>query len=430
MKILVVDDNQMNLTIVRHYLEELPGITDIFICRNSKDVKAIVDENAIDILILDIIMPDISGLELLKQFRENEKYDSMPIIMLTALDDTESYRHCFELGAFDYITKPINGMEFKSRLKVAVESKIKSNKLQQLVAVTQKQNEELKEINAKLTEAKFQLVQSEKMAAIGQLAAGLAHEINNPMSYVNSNYEFLRKYFLRLSDFLHYIDNRLRVPIHQHKQEALCEAATEVIAKYDAYQFNLILDELDNILSDSEDGIQRVTKIIKSLRVFTRSARDDEKSSYDLLDLIHQVFLISKNEIKYVAYIEIDVPDDIILYCNGVQLAQVFVNILVNAAQAIKSQNRSDMGKIRVTARHTDNSIVIQFEDDGPGIPKENLSKIYEPFFTTKDIGKGTGLGLSISYDIIVNKHNGSIQVQSEYGHGCIFTIILPVIST
>lgn len=430
MKILVVDDNQMNLTIVRNYLEELPGITDIFICRKPEEVKTIVDVNEIDILILDIIMPGISGLELLKQFREADTYDNMPIIMLTTLDDTASYKQCFELGAFDYITKPINGMEFKSRLKVAIESKINSNKLQRLVAVTQKQNEELKEINAKLTEAEFQLVQSEKMAAIGQLAAGLAHEINNPMSYVSSNYEFLRKYFLRLSDFLHYIDQRLRVPFHDNRKEALCEAAAEIIAKYDAYQFNLILDELQSILSDSEDGIQRVTKIVQSLRVFTRSVKDDEKSSYDLLDLFHQVFLISKNEVKYVAKLELAIPDDIILYCNGVQIAQVFVNIIVNAAQAIKSQKRRNMGKIRVAARQAGKDIIIQFEDDGPGIPKENLSKIFEPFFTTKEIGRGTGLGLSISYDIIVNKHNGSINVRSEYGHGCVFTIVLPMVST
>jgi signal transduction histidine kinase len=430
MKILVVDDNPINLTIVRNHLEDLPGITDIFICKNPKEVKAIVDDNAIDILILDIIMPDISGLELLKLFRSDDRYNNMPIIMLTSLDDTASYKECFELGAFDYITKPINGMEFKSRLKVAIESKINSNKLQRLVAVTQEQNEELKEMNARLTEAEFQLVQSEKMAAVGQLAAGLAHEINNPMSYVSSNYEFLKKYFLRVSDFLHYIDQRLRPSSPYQNKDALWEAASEVIARYDAYQINLILDELQNILSDSEEGIHRVTKIVQSLRVFTRSVKDDEKSSYDLLDLFHQVFLISKNEVKYVANVEIDVPDDIILYCNGVQIAQVFVNILVNAAQAIKSQKRYNMGTIRVVAKQAGPDIMIRFEDDGPGIPKENLSKIFEPFFTTKEIGKGTGLGLSISYDIIVNKHNGSINVKSEYGHGSVFTIILPMVST
>ena len=429
MKILAVDDNPMNLTIVRNYLEEIPGITDIFICRESEDVKTIVDDNAIDILILDIIMPGISGLELLKLFRADDRYDNMPIIMLTSLDDTASYKQCFALGAFDYITKPINGVEFKSRLKVAIESKINSNKLQQLVAVTQKQNEELKEINAKLTEAEFQLIQSEKMAAVGQLAAGLAHEINNPMSYVSSNYEFLEKYFLRISDFLHFTEKRLRPLSPLQSKEALWEAASEVISRYDAYQINQILDELQSILSDSEEGIHRVTKIVQSLRVFTRSVKDDEKSSYDLLDLVHQVFLISKNEVKYVANLEIDVPEDIILYCNGVQIAQVFVNILVNAAQAIKSQKRYNMGTIRIVARQTDPNIIIRFEDDGPGIPKENLSKIFEPFFTTKEIGKGTGLGLSISYDIIVNKHNGSINVRSEYGHGCVFTIVLPIVS-
>ena len=430
MKILVVDDNQMNLNIVQHYLEEIPGITDIFICKNPDKVKSIVDEHNIDILILDIIMPRISGLDLLKMFREEDQYDNMPIIMLTSLDDEQSYKQCFELGAFDYITKPINGMEFKARLKVAIESKINSNKLQRLVAVTQKQNEELKEINAKLTEAEFQLLQSEKMAAVGQLAAGLAHEINNPMSYVSSNYEFLRNYFLRLSNFLRYLEDRLSKHLDTQINDPFFPIASEIMVRFREFKIHGILDELQNILSDSEDGIQRVTKIVKSLRVFTRSVKDDEKSSYDLLDLIHQVYLISQNEIKYVANVEIDIPDDIILYCNGVQIAQVFVNLMVNAAQAIKSQNRKDMGRIQIIGRKTGQDIIIRFTDDGPGITKENIKKIFEPFFTTKEIGKGTGLGLSISYDIIVNKHKGSIDVKSEYGHGSVFTVVLPVVST
>jgi two-component system NtrC family sensor kinase len=430
MKILVVDDNQMNLNIVQHYLEEIPGITDIFICKNPDKVKSIVDEHNIDILILDIIMPRISGLDLLKMFREEDQYDNMPIIMLTSLDDEQSYKQCFELGAFDYITKPINGMEFKARLKVAIESKINSNKLQRLVAVTQKQNEELKEINAKLTEAEFQLLQSEKMAAVGQLAAGLAHEINNPMSYVSSNYEFLRNYFLRLSNFLRYLEDTLSKHLDTQINDPFFPIASEIMVRFREFKIHGILDELQNILSDSEDGIQRVTKIVKSLRVFTRSVKDDEKSSYDLLDLIHQVYLISQNEIKYVANVEIDIPDDIILYCNGVQIAQVFVNLMVNAAQAIKSQNRKDMGRIQIIGRKTGQDIIIRFTDDGPGITKENIKKIFEPFFTTKEIGKGTGLGLSISYDIIVNKHKGSIDVKSEYGHGSVFTVVLPVVST
>ena len=204
----------------------------------------------------------------------------------------------------------------------------------------------------------------------------------------------------------------------------------ELLEQNEQLNINYALHELDSILADSEDGIMRVTKIINSLRVFTRSSKDDEKSSFDLLDLIHQVFLISKNEIKYYANVDINIPDDIIIYCNGVQIAQVFVNILVNAAHAIKSQHREEMGTILISANKSGHNVVIHFQDDGPGIPKENLNKVFEPFFTTKEIGKGTGLGLSISYDIIVNKHNGSIDVKSEEGKGTVFTIILPMVST
>ncbi|NLZ82101.1 MAG: response regulator [Clostridiales bacterium] len=361
MRILVVDDNQMNLSIVEDYLKQFSNVSEVLFCRLPEDVKTIVDEKSIDILILDIVMPRISGLDLLKMFREDSKYDNMPIIMLTSLNDQSSYQQCYELGAFDYITKPINGIEFKARMKVAIEAKLNSNKLQRLVTVTQEQNDELKEMNARLTEAEFQILQSEKMAAVGQLAAGLAHEINNPMSFVSSNFEFLKKHFLKLSDFLHDMDKGLRLAYDSQNtsREYVYVAIMELVEKYEQLNINYALHELDSILADSEDGIMRVTKIINSLRVFTRSSKDDEKSSFDLLDLIHQVFLISKNEVKYYANIDINIPDDIIIYCNGVQIAQVFVNILVNAAHAIKSQHREEMGTIIVSANKSGQNIVI-----------------------------------------------------------------------
>lgn len=427
MKILVVDDSRLNLNIALEYLEDFPGVTEIFLCNEPEKVKSIIDKYNIDILILDVIMPVLTGLDLLRMLRANRKYDDIPIIMLTSLDDPDNYAKCFQLGAFDYINKPINGLEFNVRLKVAMEAKNSSKSLKALVQVTQTQNEELKEINAKLTEAKFQLVQSEKMAAIGQLAAGLAHEINNPMSYVNSNFEVLQEYCLRISDFLHFFLDGLADP-SLTDSTAIHQAVSEVRDKFNILKIERILEDLVDILADSENGIQRVTKIVQSLRIFTRSAKDEEKATYPIMDLIRQVVLICHNEIKYVANVKINVPEDIILYCNGVQLAQVFVNILVNAAQAIKSQKRDKMGIIKITASQVDNEVILTFEDDGPGIPEEYLPKVFEPFFTTKDIGQGTGLGLSISYDIIVNKHNGSIDVKSEFGKGSIFTVRLPLL--
>jgi signal transduction histidine kinase len=429
MNVLVVDDSQLNLAISKRYLEDIPAITQILLCNDPTKAKTILDDNEIDILFLDIIMPVITGLDLLTLIRTDEKYDDMPIIMLTSLDDLESYKKCFELGAFDYINKPINVIELNARLKVAIQWKNNSNNLKSLIEVTTKQNEELREMNAKLTEAKFSLVQSEKMAAIGQLAAGIAHEINNPMGFVSSNFDVLQKYFRRVSDFLSYFSLELKDETLTKNSE-VSKTIIEVNEKYKELKIDLLMNELEGIFSDSSNGIQRITEIVQSLRIFARSSKDSEKDTNVLFDLISQVILITKNEVRYVATVELDVPDDILLYCNRVQIGQVFINLILNAAQAIKSQKREAMGTIKISAQKVEENIIIQFADNGPGIPEDHMLKIFEPFFTTKDIGQGTGLGLSISYDIIVNKHNGSIDVASEFGTGAIFTIVLPIVTT
>ncbi len=428
MNVLVVDDSQLNLAIAKRYLEAISDITQILLCSAPSEAKTLLNDNIIDILILDIIMPEISGLDLLSQIRSNPDYDDMPIIMLTSLDDLESYKKCFELGAFDYIYKPINALEFIARVKVAVEAKNNSNNLKSLIEVTKKQYEELKIINAQLNETKFTLVQSEKMAAIGQLAAGIAHEINNPMGYVSSNVNSLHKYFNRIVEFLEFVQGRISEKEFTEQPELL-HAAQEIKDKYKSLKLEPILAELEEIFTESEDGINRVTEIVKSLRLFAHTSKNDEKDTYVLLEIIRQVLLITQNEVKYVATIELDVPDDILLYCNRVLLGRVFVNIILNAAQAIQAQERGELGQIRILARKEEQSVRLWFMDDGPGIPEEHLLKIFEPFFTTKDIGQGTGLGLSISYDIIVNKHNGTMEVNSELGKGATFIITLPIVT-
>jgi signal transduction histidine kinase len=429
MNVLVVDDSQLNLAIAKRYLEDIPAIKQILLCNDPTKAKTILDDNEIDILFLDIIMPVITGLDLLTLIRTDEQYDDMPIIMLTSLDDLESYKRCFALGAFDYINKPINVIELNARLKVAIQWKNNSNNLKSLIEVTTKQNEELREMNAKLTEAKFSLVQSEKMAAIGQLAAGIAHEINNPMGFVSSNFDILQKYFRRVRDFLSFINIQLEDETLSVNLEA-GKMMVEINEKYKALNIERLMNELEGLLSDSSTGIQRITEIVQSLRIFARTSKDSDKDTNILLDLINQVILITKNEVKYVAAVELDVPDDIFLYCNRVQIGQVFINLILNAAQAIKSQKKDTLGTIKIAAQKVDENILIQFIDNGPGIPEEHMLKIFEPFFTTKEIGQGTGLGLSISYDIIVNKHNGSIDVASEFGKGATFTIVLPIVTT
>lgn len=432
MNILVVDDSHFNLSSAKRNLEDMPEISQILLCDDPRQVTSILDEYNIDILIIDLMMPAISGLDLLKLLRSNKKYDDILIIIFNTIDDINTYNECFEHGAFDYISKPINTFELHARLKVAIEAKKSLNNLKNLLAVTKRQNDELKEINAQLSEAKFSLVQSEKMAAIGQLAAGVAHEINNPLGYMSSNFDSLQKHFARIKDFF----LLYRQLSSLDKTEALRKEETsfgyelirDLNKKYDDLNIDFILEDIDDIFAETTSGINRISDIVSSLRVYARTDKGDEKNYNNLLKMLQQAILITNNEVKYVAKIEVKVPKEIVIYCNGNQLGQVFINLIVNAAQAIKSQNRSSLGRITIKAKLIDNKIQIEVNDDGPGIPEENLAKIFEPFFTTKEVGQGTGLGLSIAYDIIVNKHGGSITAAGEVGKGASFIITLPVI--
>ena len=365
---------------------------------------------------------------MLKLLRSNKKYDDIPIIIFNTIDDMDTYKECFEHGAFDYINKPINTVELHARLKVAIEAKKSLNNLRALLEVTRRQNEELKEINAQLSEAKFNLVQSEKMAAIGQLAAGVAHEINNPMGFISSNFEVLQKHFDKISEFLSLYKQKVLSNSLSSPDAAFIEAVNELNHKFGELKLDFILEDIKDIFEETKGGMERISDIVNSLRIYARSDKADEKSYSSLQELLHQAILITNNEVKYVAKIDLKIPKDIIIYCNRNQLSQVFMNLIVNAAQAIKSQNRSNLGKITIKAKLEDNNIRIEISDDGPGIPEENLTKIFEPFFTTKEVGQGTGLGLSIAYDIIVNKHGGSIYAESTPGKGASFIISLPAV--
>lgn len=188
------------------------------------------------------------------------------------------------------------------------------------------------------------------------------------------------------------------------------------------------MKDIDGLIHDSKDGIEKVTEIVKSLRNFAHTGLENEMNYCTLGEILEQVLLIVRNEAKYAVEIKItnfDTPD---VYCNRSQISQVFLNIILNAIQAIKQQKRTDLGNVFIKIYKEEEYVCISIKDDGPGIPKENLSKIFNPFFTTKEVGQGTGLGLSISHDIIVKKHNGILNVTSDIGEGSEFIIKLPMV--
>ncbi|MEW5757358.1 MAG: ATP-binding protein [Pseudomonadota bacterium] len=273
---------------------------------------------------------------------------------------------------------------------------------------------ELIDANAKLEETQNQLLQSEKMASIGQLAAGVAHEINNPIGYVNSNIGSLKKYVAELLTLIkEYEELERRLP----PNDALLAKLTSLKLNMD---LDYVKDDLRDLLRESEEGLARVKKIVQDLKEFSHIGAD-EWAATDIHKGLDSTLNIVHNEIKYKAEVIKDygvVPQ---IECIPSQLNQVFMNLLVNAAQAIQER-----GSITIRTGVLQDMAYIAVRDTGSGIEEKHLPKLFDPFFTTQPVGKGTGLGLSLSYSI-VNKHGGHIDVESTLGEGTTFTVWLPL---
>jgi signal transduction histidine kinase len=192
-------------------------------------------------------------------------------------------------------------------------------------------------------------------------------------------------------------------------------------------KIDFILEDLSVLFNDSREGIDRITSIVQNLRDFSRKDEPENFDIYNINDGVKATLVVVQNEIKYDTDVETELSEVPQIFCSSGQINQVLLNILMNAAQAIKSQERDDKGKIAIRTYATDDNVVCEISDDGPGIEPDELQKIFDPFFTTKPVGKGTGLGLSISYDIIVNKHKGILLVDNSIGNGTKFTIKLPI---
>jgi signal transduction histidine kinase len=271
-----------------------------------------------------------------------------------------------------------------------------------------------------------QLVQSEKLASIGQLAAGVAHEMNTPVGFVASNFETLENYMKKIKE-LFQMYGELVEKIETSDKAVLLDKVDAISKSRNEMKIDFILKDLSVLFNDSREGIDRVTSIVQNLRDFSRVDKPENFETYNINDGIRATLVVVQNEIKYDADVEMELSEVPQILCSTGQINQVLLNILMNAAQAIKSQERDDKGKITIKTYATDNDVVCEISDDGHGIEPDKLAKIFDPFFTTKPVGEGTGLGLSISYDIIVIKHKGALLVDNSLGKGTKFTIKLPI---
>ena len=295
--------------------------------------------------------------------------------------------------------------------------------LEQRVA---ERTQELSGTLADLKESQVQLVQAEKMSSLGQLVAGISHEINTPLLYLANNAELIRERLEPLRDFIGACVNAFSIKSEDFSDRAeyqakFVSALRDVKIQLRDFELDAAVEEIQDLTRDSIAGLGELTEMAQSLKDFSRLDRAPI-ASFDVNAGLDKTLLIAKNIIKHKATVNKfygEIPE---IECSPSQINQVFLNIVTNAAQAIETQ-----GEIVITTKlHGSNHVAVRISDTGCGIPEENLNKIRDPFFTTKEVGTGTGLGLSI-VDEIIRSHFGELQVESVVGKGSAFTVILPI---
>jgi len=282
-----------------------------------------------------------------------------------------------------------------------------------MMHILEGKNKALQAAYSELKQTQSHLLQQEKMASIGQLAAGVAHEINNPVGFISSNLSSLHKYSTRLGEYIA-LDTELVT------QAGIKELADRQADGKKKYKIDYILSDIDALIRESLDGCDRVKKIVQDLKGFSRIDQAT-RQNVDIHECLDTTINIVWNELKYKAKIVKDYQASIPVACFPQQLNQVFMNLLVNAAHAIDKE-----GVITIRTWQDEAFLSVAITDTGSGIAPENVGRIFEPFFTTKEVGKGTGLGLSIVYDIVTKNHHGEILVDSTLGQGTTFTVKIP----
>ena len=420
--ILVVDDEPANLNVISAQLKN-EGY-EIVTAANGEEALARVDERLPDLILLDAMMPGVSGFEVVQILKAEKRTATVPIIMLTALGDSQSKLSALGNGAEEFLTKPVAKAELIVRIRNLLRLKNYQDKLEEynslLEAKVLERTNELQSVSHQLDEVQRQLLQSEKLAAIGQLAAGVAHEINNPIGFVNSNLGTLKGY---VKDMLKMLNAYERG--RQGGNDGNAQVDQELHQLKSELELDYLRDDAPLLIDESLEGLARVCKIVQDLKSFahTDAGANPEWILADLHECIESTVNIAYNEIKYKASVVREFGDIPKVECIPSQLNQVFLNLLVNAAQAM------DEGKLGVIAIRTGvlpERVWVEISDTGSGIPPEIQQKIFDPFFTTKPVGQGTGLGLSLSYGI-VQRHQGQISVCSEPGVGTTFRILLPI---
>ncbi len=422
--ILLVDDNPNNLKVLSAAIQG----------NGWKALMAADGESAIeqaeyatpDLILLDVMMPGLDGFETCDRLRANPLTAHIPIIFMTALSETFNKIRGFDIGAVDYITKPFQQDEVVARLKLHLKISHLTRTLEQRV---QERTAELAQSLQQLQQTQLQLIQNEKMSALGNLVAGVAHEINNPVGFLSGNLQPAQDY---IKDLFGLIDLY---------QRAYPTPTSEIQDEIEEIDLEYLREDLPKLLDSMKLGVERICNISTSLRTFSRADKD-YKVPFDIHEGLDSTILILKHRLKASETrpeIEVikeygDLP---LIYCFPGQLNQVFMNIFANAIDALEEYNegrsleqiKANPNRIVIQTMVTpnNNGVVIRIYDNGIGMTEETKNQIFDHLFTTKAVGKGTGLGMAISYQIVVEKHSGTLKVNSAPNQGTELLIELPL---
>jgi two-component system, NtrC family, sensor kinase len=406
-RILIVDDEESVRTFFAAYLGETYSCET---ATNAHEALNILAHESFALVITDLTMPGLSGIELLRKITEH--YKDTAVIIVSGINRTQRVMDAIRLGASDYLVKPCELDVLTISVERALERRMLWRNARRYKQDLENRNAELARQKTELERLQAQVLQVDKMASLGQLAAGVAHELNNPAGFIYSNIELLKGYVERLKCYLSDYDKLTLPP----------EAAAQISAVKKEIDYHNIVADLDSILADCYTGAERIRDVVLNLRLFSRLDEAAVKR-VDLNEGIESTVRLLSGYYKSGRINLVrdygEVPQ---VNCYAAQLNQVWMNLLVNAAQAIGTE----AGEVRIATRCEGPTVIVSVSDTGPGIPPGELTRIFDPFFTTKPVGEGTGLGLSISHGI-VQRHGGKIEVESVAGRGTTFTVSLAV---
>ncbi len=429
--ILVIDDNPTNLQVLYKALSDRGY--DVLVEMDGQSGIELVKNSPPDLILLDVMMPGIDGFETCRRLQADPLTQEIPIIFMTALTDTVDKVKGLSLGAVDYISKPFQQEEVLARIKVHLKLRRLTLQLaeqnQQLEDRVEKRTAKLYETIEELKQTQLQLVQSEKMSAIGQLIAGIAHEINNPVGCIVGNIQEATNVIQDLTEYLHICQKECQIP------------GSEIEKKAVEIDLEFLIEDLPKMLFSMKTGIDRIRNISNSLRTFSR-ADSQYKVLADIREGIDSTLMILQHRLKanhHRPAIQIiknygDIP---LVKCYLGQLNQVFMNVLANAIDALEEANQgqtfayieSAPNIITITTQLSNGKedVLIKIKDNGKGMSEKIISQIFDYSFTTKAVGKGTGIGLSISRQIVEETQGGCLTCSSILGEGTEFTIALHV---